>query len=72
MNEFLSIKEEYKDEGSTNYQSSEIASRTSPRSLRLSKKEIEKAKKRAKADGFFETEDNHNDFKEVSDSALVF
>jgi hypothetical protein len=41
-------------------------------SLRLSKKEIKKAKKRAKADGFFGSEDNHNDFKEVSNSALVF
>lgn len=41
-------------------------------SLKLSQKEKDKAKKRAKADGFFGTENNHADFKEVSDSALVF
>ncbi|MDA3891499.1 MAG: DUF3843 family protein [Salinivirgaceae bacterium] len=41
-------------------------------SLKLSKKEKEKAKQSAKDDGFFGTEDKHRDFTEVSESALVF
>ncbi|MFO7868129.1 MAG: DUF3843 family protein [Bacteroidales bacterium] len=42
------------------------------KSLKLSKKERDKAKKRARKDGFFGTEDTHSDFTEVSESALIF
>ncbi len=41
-------------------------------SLKLSKKEIEKAKKQTKSDGFFGSNDKHSDFTEVSETALVF
>ena len=41
-------------------------------SLKLSKKEREKARQRAKADGFFGEEDKSHDFSDVSDSGLIF
>jgi hypothetical protein len=41
-------------------------------SLKLSKKEIEAAKQRARNDGYFGTEDKSHDFTEVSENGLVF
>lgn len=41
-------------------------------SLNLSKKEIKKAKQRAKEDGFFATENKHKDYSEISETGLVF
>lgn len=41
-------------------------------SLNLSKKEIRDAKQRARNEGFFETNDMHNDFSKVSETGLVF
>ncbi|MBE9512213.1 MAG: DUF3843 family protein [Bacteroidetes bacterium] len=41
-------------------------------SLNLSAKEKEEAKQRAKKDGFFGTEDEHNNYSEISETGLVF
>lgn len=41
-------------------------------SLKLSEKEIEAARQRARKEGFFVAEDNSTDFSEVSDCGLVF
>lgn len=40
--------------------------------LNLSEKEIKEAKQRARDDGFFGTNEMHNDFSEVSETGLVF
>jgi hypothetical protein len=42
------------------------------KSLNLSAKEKEEAKKRVRQDGFFGGEEDHRDFTEVSETALVF
>ncbi|MCD6598123.1 MAG: DUF3843 family protein [Bacteroidales bacterium] len=41
-------------------------------SLNFSDKEIEEAKQRSREDGFFGTEEEHNDYSEVSETGLVF